>query len=64
MVSTAKGRTPRYLSIQEVAERLGVCDRTIRRAIKSGELRSVLVGSRYRISEEDLHNYLHHRRRI
>lgn len=64
MVYAPKGRMPRYLSIKEVAERLSVCERTIRRAIKSGELRASMAGRQYRISEDDLRDYLHRGRHI
>jgi excisionase family DNA binding protein len=47
-----------YLSITDAARELGVNDRTVRRWIKSGELRASrdIVG-RYRISRTDLEDF-------
>lgn len=42
------------LSVAQVAERRGVCAETVRRAIRSGELPAVRVGSRLRIDPADL----------
>ncbi|MDP8899630.1 MAG: helix-turn-helix domain-containing protein [Actinomycetota bacterium] len=42
----------------EVARRLGVSEKTARRYVKSGTLPSVFVGGAYRVSEEDLEEYL------
>ena len=47
-----------YLKIPEVARRLDVSEPTVRRMVKSGKLPSVFVGGAYRVSEEDLANYL------
>ncbi len=49
---------PPLLSVAAVARRLSVCDRTIRRAIRSGALLSFKVGGQIRISEEQLQHYL------
>jgi excisionase family DNA binding protein len=51
-----------YMKLAEVAQRLGVSEKTARRYVKSGELPSVFVGNAYRISEEDLAEYLQHAR--
>jgi excisionase family DNA binding protein len=40
------------LTIQEVAERMRCEHRTVRRAIKSGELEAALIGGRWLIREE------------
>jgi excisionase family DNA binding protein len=47
-----------YLKIPEVARRLDVSEKTVRRYIKSGELPSVFIGGAYRVSEEDLETFL------
>ncbi len=50
------------MKLQEVAKRLGVSEKSARRYVKSGELPSVFVGNAYRISEQDLVEYLEHAR--
>ena len=45
---------PDYLTIPEVAERLRVSDKTVRRLLKRGELRGLKVGAQWRISTSDL----------
>lgn len=47
-----------YLKIPEVARRLDVSEPTVRRMVKSGKLPSVFVGGAYRVSEQDLEDYL------
>ncbi len=47
-----------YLKIPEVARRLDVSEKTARRYVKDGTLPSVFVGGAYRVSEEDLGDYL------
>jgi excisionase family DNA binding protein len=46
------------LTVPEVAERLRLCPKTIRRMIDRGELRVHRIGRQLRISEEDLDAYL------
>jgi excisionase family DNA binding protein len=46
------------MKLGEVARWLGVSEKTVRRYVKSGELPSVFVGNAYRISEEDIAEYL------
>jgi excisionase family DNA binding protein len=46
------------LSIREVVATLGVCDRTVRRLIKCGDLPSHRVGRSVRISTADLRAYV------
>jgi excisionase family DNA binding protein len=41
-----------YLTVQEVAERMRCEHRTVRRAIKSGELEAAMIGGRWVIREE------------
>jgi excisionase family DNA binding protein len=47
-----------YLKIPEVARRLDVSEPTARRMVKGGKLPSVFIGGAYRISEEDLAEYI------
>ncbi len=47
-----------YLKLPEVARRLDVSEKTARRMVKSGSLPAVFIGGAYRISEEDLEEYL------
>jgi excisionase family DNA binding protein len=51
---------PRLLSIAEVARHLGVSEKTVRRLVEDGRLRSYRVRRQLRISEEDLTAYLSH----
>ena len=47
-----------YVKLPEVARRLDVSEKTARRMVKSGKLPAVFVGGAYRVSEEDLAEYL------
>jgi excisionase family DNA binding protein len=47
-----------YLSVQEVADRLGVSVFTIRRYIRAGKLRAVKLDGVYRLSRDDLAEFL------
>ena len=51
-------RLPTLLSVSEAAAHLGVCTRTIRRIIATGELPITRVGRRIRIIDADLGVYL------
>jgi excisionase family DNA binding protein len=42
------------LSIEQVAQRLGVHARTVRRYVHEGRLKAVRIGKQYRIAAEDL----------
>lgn len=57
-MSTLPNRVPRLLTIAEVALHLRVCQRTVSRKIKDGDLRSHRVGNRIRIPESDVIAYL------
>ena len=46
------------LTVQAVAERLNVCDRTVRRLIKAGALKALRVGRSLRVSEADFQAYV------
>jgi excisionase family DNA binding protein len=50
--------TNSYLSVQEVADRLGVSVFTIRRYIRAGKLRAVKLDGVYRLSRDDLGEFL------
>jgi excisionase family DNA binding protein len=50
--------TNSYLSVQEVADRLGVSVFTIRRYIRAGKLRAIKLDGVYRLSREDLGDFL------
>ncbi len=41
-----------YLTVREVAERMRCEHRTVRRAIKSGELEAAMIGGRWLVREE------------
>jgi excisionase family DNA binding protein len=47
-----------YLKLAEVARKLDVSEKTARRYVKSGELPSVFIGNKYRVSEDDLQEYI------
>lgn len=46
------------LKLPEIAQRLGVSEKTARRYVKSGALPSVFVGGAYRVSEDELEAFL------
>ena len=48
----------RYQTVQELAERLEVAEATVRRWIKSGELRAIDIGKGWRIADADLERFL------
>lgn len=48
----------KHYTVAEVAERLQVCQRTIYRAIKNGELKANRLGRAIRISETALSDFL------
>lgn len=54
---------PTCLTIGQVAERLAVCTKTVRRWVSAGELHHHRLGSSIRVLEEDLNAFLAARRR-
>ena len=56
--------TERWLSVQDVVERLGVHEQTVRRWIKTGDLPAYALGDRagYRVAPDDLQAFLERRR--
>ena len=53
---------PPLLTIQEVADRLRVNEKTVRRWIDTQELPAFKLGRQWRISEQDLRRFLQIRR--
>lgn len=47
-----------FLTVSEVAVLMRVSNMTVYRLIKSGSLKAVQVGNRYRVKEADVHQYL------
>jgi len=48
----------RYQTVQQVADRLGVAEATVRHWIKSGALRAIDIGKGWRIPDTDLAQFL------
>jgi excisionase family DNA binding protein len=48
----------RFLTVAEVADSLRVSTMTVYRLIKSGDLRAVRVGKSYRLTQDDVDQYL------
>ena len=48
----------RYQTVQELALRLEVAEATVRRWIKSGDLRAISIGKGWRIADTDLVRFL------
>jgi|WetSurMetagenome_2_1015567.scaffolds.fasta_scaffold632584_2 excisionase family DNA binding protein len=53
-MSEAEPILPRLLTLEQVAEYLGVCDRTLSNYRKQGMLRAVRYQGKVRIDERDL----------
>jgi excisionase family DNA binding protein len=47
-----------YLKIPELARRLDVSEKTVRRYVKAGALPSTFIGGAYRVTEEDLKDFV------
>jgi len=58
-MNTPTRRSPRLRTVAEVAEELKVCERTVRRWEKSGDLHFHRLGRQLRVSEDDLALFLH-----
>jgi len=56
--------TEKWLSVQDLVERLGVHEQTVRRWIKTGQLTAYALGDRagYRIAPEDVQAFMDRRR--
>jgi excisionase family DNA binding protein len=57
-VKTSHDRRPRILAVADVAHRLDVSTKTVRRWIEQGDLRVHRLGRQLRISEEDLSAFI------
>ena len=55
---TKKNELPRFYTIKEAAEKLGVSPRTVQRRIKDGALKRHKLRGTVRISEDDLRAFL------
>ena len=53
-----------YMSLEEVAGKMGVKYLTIYRLVKSGELPAVRLGKQYRVSKRELEGYLEGNRNV
>lgn len=51
-------KTNSMFNVADVAAYLKVCEKTVRRKIKSGELVATKVGSRIRVHPDDLNAYI------
>lgn len=54
---------PRLLKVTNVAERLAISSKTVRRAIAARELRVHQIGRQHRIAEDDLIAFIARRRK-
>lgn len=54
------GQPTSYFGIIEVSENLGISQKSVRRHIASGKLRSVKIGGVYRIPHEALEDFINH----
>jgi excisionase family DNA binding protein len=59
---TSPTRPPSLLSVSDIAERLKLSTKTIRRWIERGDLPAHRLGRNVRISEQDLAGYLNKHR--
>ena len=56
---TARSASARLLTTAEVAERLGVCDKTVRNLVSDGELAYIRIGKRgVRFDPGDVQSYI------
>jgi excisionase family DNA binding protein len=62
--TAGRTRSPRFLTVSEIADLLRVAERTVRRWIKVGDLVAHKIGGAVRISEADLETFLASRRRV
>ncbi|MGH2769266.1 MAG: helix-turn-helix domain-containing protein [Actinomycetota bacterium] len=58
MNNLARDATSEFLTVSEVARMMRVSNMTVYRLIRSGALKAVRVGNRYRLKESDVHKYL------
>lgn len=58
MSDLAGERVSEFLTVGEVARLMRVSNMTVYRLIRSGSLKAVRVGNRYRLRESDVDRYL------
>lgn len=58
MNNLARDASSEFLTVSEVARMMRVSNMTVYRLIRSGALRAVRVGNRYRLKVSDVHRYL------
>jgi len=58
-MTTRPNPIPLFLAVGEIAERLRVSTKTVRRWIERGELRAHRLGRQLRVSDQDLSAFLH-----
>lgn len=63
MMSDAVAPIPRFYTIRNIAQALGVCTKTIRNWIDRRELRAYRAGRQIRISEADFQSFLDQRQK-
>jgi len=56
-------RLPRFFSVRQIADHVGVSTKTVARWIKAGDLHAHRLGRQLRIAEEDALNFTAGRRR-
>jgi excisionase family DNA binding protein len=61
-MSVRTAELDQFLTVGEIAERLKVNERTVRRWIKSHQLKAHKIGSCVRIALVDLHDFLERKR--
>ncbi len=49
---------PKILSVRDGANYLGIHPQNLKRLIKKGEIKGFLVGSRWKVTVRDLHEYI------
>lgn len=62
-MNTSSPQLPSFLTIAMLADRMGFCQKTIRRWIEAGDLRAHRLGRQIRVSEEDAVTFVASRRR-
>jgi len=56
-------KVPKYLTLEETAERLGVDYKTVYRLVRTGEISAGKIGRIYRVREEDIDAYFERQKR-
>jgi nitrogen PTS system EIIA component len=53
-----------YLTLQEVADRVRVCDKTIRRWLQSGQIEATKPAGQWRFEESEVKRFIAARKRV